>query len=196
MANARITINKIDSQIIAPIISTTYNVAKNLVVTLKDDKGNVLSGQTVTVNLNGKVYNKITDAKGQIKISVSLPAKEYSAKITFAGSDIYKSSAKTIKVTVKKATPKLIASSKKFKAKSKSKKVTVTFKNNKGKAMKKVKHTLKVKGKTYKATTNAKGKATFNLKKLTKKGKYSAVFKYAGSSNYKQASKKIRVTIK
>jgi len=196
LANARITINKIDSQLIAPSISTTYNVAKNLVVTLKDDKGNVLSGKTVTVNLNGKVYNKITDAKGQIKISVSLPAKEYSAKITFAGSDIYKSSAKTIKVTVKKATPKLIASSKKFKAKSKSKKVTVTFKNNKGKAMKKVKLTLKVKGKTYKATTNAKGKATFNLKKLTKKGKYSAVFKYSGSSNYKQASKKIRVTIK
>lgn len=32
-----------------------------------------------------------------------------------------------------------------------------------------MKATLKVKGKIYKAKTNAKGKATFNLKKLTKK---------------------------
>ncbi len=196
LANAHITINKIGSQITAPSISTTYNVAKNLVVTLKDDKGNALAGQNVAVKLNGKVYNKITDAKGQVKISVSLPVKEYPVKITFAGSAIYKSSARTVKVTVGKATPKLTASSKKFKAKAKSKKITATFKNNKGKAMKKVKLTLKVKGKTYKATTNTKGKATFNLKKLSKKGKYSAVFKYAGNSNYKPVSKKIRITIK
>lgn len=39
--------------------------------------------------------------------------------------------------------------------------------------MKKVKLTLKIKGKTYKATTNSKGKATFKITKLTKKGKHT-----------------------
>ena len=195
-ANVSITINKGGTQIMAPGISTTYNVAKTLVVTLKDDKGNVLAGQNVIVDLNGKVYTKTTDAKGQVKISINLPVKQYPVKITFSGNDFYKSCAKTTRITVKKATPKLTASSKKFKAKSKTKKVSVTFKNNKGKAMKKVKLTLKVKGKTYKATTNTKGKATFNLKKLSKKGKYSAIFKYAGNSNYKPITKKIKIIIK
>ena len=176
-------------------ITTTYNVAKNLVVTLKDSKGNVLAGQNVIVKLNSKVYNKTTDAKGQVKISVNLPAKKYSAKITFAGSDIYKSSAKTAKVTVKKATPKLTVSSKTFKAKAKTKKVTVTFKNNKNKAIKNSIIRLAVNKKTYKAKTSSKGIATFNVK-LTKKGKYSAVFKYAGNSNYNSISKKIRITVK
>ena len=194
-ANASIIMNQIDSQITAPSISTTYNVAKNLAVTLKDEKGNVLAGQNVIVSLNSKIYNKTTDANGQIKISVNLPAKKYSAKITFAGSDIYKSSAKTAKVTVKKATPKLTASSKKFKAKSKTKKVTVTFKSNKNKVIKNSIIRLKVNKKTYKAKTNSKGIAAFNVK-LTKKGKYSAVFKYAGNSNYNQISKKIRITVK
>lgn len=194
-ANASIIMNQIDSQITAPSISTTYNVAKNLAVTLKDEKGNVLAGQNVIVSLNSKIYNKTTDANGQIKISVNLPAKKYSAKITFAGSDIYKSSAKTAKVTVKKATPKLTASSKKFKAKSKTKKVTVTFKSNKNKLIKNSIIRLKVNKKTYKAKTNSKGIAAFNVK-LTKKGKYSAVFKYAGNSNYNPISKKIRITVK
>ena len=193
--NVGIIINQMDSQIIAPSISTTYNVAKNLAVTLKDVKGNVLAEQNVIVRLNSEIYNKTTDANGQVKLSINLPAKQYSVKITFAGSNIYKSSAKTTKVTVKKATPKLTASSKTFKAKSKSKKVTVTFKSNKNKVIKNSIIKLTVNKKTYKARTNSKGIAAFNVK-LTKKGKYSAVFKYAGNSNYNTISKKIRITIK
>ena len=44
------------------------------------------------------------------------------------------------------------------------------LKNNVGKAIKNAKVTLKVKGKTYKAKTNSKGKATFKIKNLKKKG--------------------------
>ena len=44
---------------------------------------------------------------------------------------------------------------------------------------------LKVGGKTYKATTNSKGKATFKITKLKKKGKYTATIKYAGSKLWK-----------
>jgi hypothetical protein len=62
--------------------------------------------------------------------------------------------------------------------------------------MKKVKVSIKVKGKTYKATTNSKGKATFKITKLNKKGKYIAVVKYSGSSNYNSVIKKIRITIR
>ena len=83
-----------------------------------------------------------------------------------------------------------------FKVKVKTKKYTITLKNNKGKVMKKAKLTLKVGKKTYKATTNSKGKATFKITKLTKKGKYTATIKFAGSKYYKALSKKAKITVK
>ena len=191
-----IIVNKIETKLSANSVSVTYGNAANLVITLKDHKGNALAGQKVTVKLNNRNYNEITDSNGQAKVSVSLPAKEYSVNVDFEGSDIYKSSTLTTKVTVKKATAKISAKSKKFKAKKKTKKYSITLKDKKGNAIKKAKVTLKVKGKTYKATTSAKGKATFKIKKLTKKGKYKSTVRFAGNSNYNPASKKVKITIK
>ena len=66
-----------------------------------------------------------------------------------------------------------------------------------GKApLKKVQVTIKVGKKTYKAKTNTKGKATFKINKLTKKGKYTAVIKFKGNKTYKAASKKVKITVK
>ena len=90
------------------------------------------------------------------------------------------------KITAKKAT---------FKAKKKAKKYSITLKAGK-KAVNKVKVTIKVGKKTYTAKTNAKGKATFNLKKLTKKGKYTAVIKFKGNKLYKASSKKVKIVVK
>ena len=70
------------------------------------------------------------------------------------------------------------------------------MKNNKKQAMKKVKVTLKVKGKTYKATTNAKGKAVFKITKLTKKGKYTAKVRFAGNKYYNALTKTVKITVK
>ena len=62
--------------------------------------------------------------------------------------------------------------------------------------LKNKKVTLKVNGKTYTATTNSKGVATFKLSKLTKKGTFTAVVNYAGDKYYNKISKKAKVTIK
>ena len=90
---------------------------------------------------------------------------------------------------------KITAKKKTFKAKTKVKKYAITLKSGK-KAVKKVKVTIKIGKKTYTAKTNAKGKATFKIKKLTKKGKYNAVIKFKGNSAYKASSKKVKITIK
>ena len=95
---------------------------------------------------------------------------------------------------VKKAT-KITAKKKTFKVKTKVKKYAITLKSGKT-AVKKVQLTLKVKGKTYKAKTNNKGKATFKIKNLNKKGKYTAVIKFKGNNNYKASSKKVKLTVK
>lgn len=99
------------------------------------------------------------------------------------------------KTNAKKAATKIIAKKKKFKAKKKVKKYTITLKSGK-KPIKKVLVTLKIKGKTYKAKTNAKGKATFKIKKLTKKRKYTAVIKFKGNVKYAPSTKKVKIIIK
>ena len=191
----KVTVNKHNTQITAKSITATYNVNKNLVITLKDSKGNVISGVSVTVNLNGaRTYT--TDKNGQIKINVAkLVPKAYTAKISFAGNNNYKASFATVKVTVNKAKSKIVAKKKTFKKAKKVKKYAITLKSGKT-AIKKVQVTLKIKGKTYKAKTNSKGKATFKIAKLNKKGTYKSKITYKGSKYFKKATKSVKIKVK
>ena len=208
--NATITVNKAKTELSAKAVKTTYNVNKNLVITLKDSTGKALSGIKVSVNLNGaKTYT--TDKNGQIKINVAkLVPKTYTTKVTFEGNANYLKSTANVKVTVKKAKPKITAKKKTYKLKSKNKKFTITLKDNKGKAIKKAKVTVKVikikknskkkskksgKKNILKAKTNKKGKATFKINRNSK-GKYQVIIKYKGNKYYKSATKKVKIKIK
>ena len=201
-ATVNVEISRKTPELTATSVTTTYNVNKDLVITLKDEKGEALSGEEVTVDLNGtKTYT--TDENGQVKIATgSLVPNTYNVKISFAGNDYYLGSDATAKVTVKKATPKITASAKTFTFEDKTKKYTVTLKDNNGNALKNTKVTLKVNGKTYTATTNSKGVATFKLsditkgKKLTKKATYNAVISFAGDKYYNKVTKNVKLSVK
>ena len=187
---------KVDTKLAAAKVTATYNVAKKLVITLTAD-GKALANKKVTVKVGTISKTLTTNAKGQVILNVAtLVPKTYTASVKFAGDDAYLASSVSPKVVVSKAKPQIVAKAKTFKVKVKTKKYTVTLKNNKGKVLKKVKLTLKVGKKTYKATTNSKGKATFKITKLTKKGKYTATVKFAGSKYYKALSKKVKITVK
>ena len=190
------TVGKLASQIITSPVTTTYNVGKNLVITLKDENGKPIANATVTVNL-GSSKKYTTDAKGQIKINVAtLTPKTYNAKITYAGSDNYKSSTKTVKVTVKKATPKITAKSASYKLKIKTKKYTVNLKDNINKPLKNTKVTLKVNGKTYSVKTNSKGQGVFKITNLKKKGSYTAIITVPANTYYNKVTKNVKITVK
>lgn len=191
-----IGVDKLATNLEAPAVTEYYNDGKYLIVVLKDANGKALSGEKISINLNGAKY-LTTDANGQVKLpTAGLKPKTYSAAITFEETDNYLKSTKNVNVIVKKATPKLTASKKTFKRKVKVKKYSITLKNNKNKAMAKVKVTIKVKGKTFTATTNSKGKATFKIKKLTKKGKYSSTVTFKGDSCYNKVTRKVTITVK
>ena len=213
------TIIRNSSKIAASDITATYNINKDLVITLTDVNGKPLSGAKVTVNLNG-AREYTTDGNGQVKVPTrGLIPNTYVAKITFKGNANYNESSLDVKVTVNKAKPKIIAKKKKFKAKSKKKRFKITLKDNTGKPIKKAKVTLKLKKigkkskKSKKSTskkskkskktsrkkkfvkTNSKGKATFKINK-SKKGKYQATIKFSGNKYYRAVTKKVRITIK
>ena len=193
----RFIVNKLSTNISSSAVSVVYNTGKYLIVTLKDSKGNILSNKKVTIKVGTISKTLTTNAKGQVSVLVSsLVPKTYTASISFAGDTIYLKSSTTAKVVVKKATPKLTAKAKSFKRSVRTKKYTITLKNNKGVVMKNTKVTLTVNKKTYSVKTNSKGMATFKITNLKKKGKFTAVVKYAGSKYYNKVTKKPRITIK
>ncbi len=194
---ATIIVDKVKTQLSANAITTIYNINKNLVITLKDSAGKAVPGVKLSVNLNGaKVYT--TDSKGQVKVSTKgLAPKTYTAKITFNGDDNYLKSSKNVKVTVKKATPKLTAKAKAFKKSVKTKNYAVTLKTNQNKAMKNAWVTLKVSKKTYKVKTNKYGKATFKITNLKKKGTFKATVTFNGDKYYNKVIKKnVKIIVK
>ncbi|PWB87546.1 Ig-like domain-containing protein [Methanobrevibacter thaueri] len=165
----------------------------------KDATGNF----TVSVD-NGKIVKTVSLKDGSASITVdNLAVGSHQVTVSYSGDGKYAPITQNTTVTIKepakpkvtKKATKIVAKKKTFKAKKKVKKYTITLKSGKT-LVKKVKVTLKVKGKTYKATTNNKGKATFKIKNLKKKGKYTATIKFAGNKNYKPTTKKVKLTVK
>ena len=196
-ATAKVTISKINTKLTASKVTATYNVNKYLLITLKDASGNVLANKKVSVKVGSIAKNLTTNAKGQVSVLISkLVPKTYAASIGFAGDSYYAKSSTTASVVVKKATPKLTAKAKTFRVNVKVKKYKITLKTNKNKVMKNIKVTLKVNKKTFTAKTNKKGVATFKITNLKKRGKFTAVIKYAGNKYYNKLTKKAKINVK
>lgn len=171
---------------------------------LTDVEGNPIAGAEVTLAFKTSVYNRITDADGYAYIEISTSESGNSlCVLSFVGDSEHNAVVVPFTFNVAKKTITIKAKKKTFKAKTKTKKFTVTLKtkvfNSKNKKIylkKGKKVTLKIKGKTFNAKTNAKGEATFKIKKLTKKGKYTAKIRFAGDATYKSASKSVKIIIK
>ena len=74
-----------------------------------------------------------------------------------------------------------------------SKKLTITLKNSLGNVVSGQKVSITIAGKTYSATTNSKGQASFAID--VAKGSYTTTIKYAGSADLKASSKKITIKV-
>ena len=172
-------------------LTKTYGTSNKFVVNLVDSKGNAIPNAVVNVDIKGKITPITTGSNGQATMVIGLAPGEYTANATYGNA-----AQANAKITVKKATPKMTAKAKTFKKSVKTKNYVVTLKTNQNKVMKKAKLTLKVNGKTYSATTNAKGQATFKITKLTKKGKFTGTIAYKGNAYYNKLSKKVQITIK
>lgn len=198
----KLTINKDPAAITAKAASFVINYAGKYSVTIRNSGGKVLSGQKVTFVLNGKnIGSANTNANGVATITLSakvLKAAKYGTKnlVIKLDSPLYTAASKTVKVTIKKEKTKIIAAKKSFRKALKVKKYTITLKNSKGKIIKKAKLTLKVKGKTFKATTNSKGKATFKITNLKTRGKFKASINFKTTPYYLKSSKSAILTIK
>ena len=186
--NVSFTVLEVYPVLTADDVIKTYGDDTNLAVNLMDSKGNAIANANVNVNITNQITPLTTDADGHAFMPIDLVPGTYDAAVT------YKDTMDTAKITVDKATPEITAKNAKFKAKTKTKKLKMTLKSN-GKPLNGVKVTLKVNGKKYKATVK-KGKATFKITKLTKKGKYKATISCKGNAYYNAKSVKVKITVK
>ena len=165
---------------------------KTYYLTLKDSKGNVLSGKNVKLTFLGKTYTKTTNSKGVVGLTIKgTVGKIYKLTYKFAGDTKYDSSSGSVSIKIKMGT-KFIGSGSSI---LKGNKYVVTLKNSKGKALSKRTIIFTINGKSYKKTTNSKGVASLkiNLKPNTV---YNLTYKYGGSSYYGGSSKKISLFVK
>ena len=171
-------------------VTTGYYQDGSLSITLQDASGRLKANSRITVSVNGMNTYLTTNSNGKASYVIYLGAGTYSIRLSSDNNGF-----RTVNVVVKKSTPILKASKKTFKVKVKTKKFTATL-NLPRHNLNHYKLTLKVKGKTYKAYTNSKGKATFKINKLNRKGTFKAVIQFSGDNNLNKVKKTVKIRVK
>lgn len=197
-----VTVIKSKAAITTSTKKYVINYANTFKIALKNHKGKAITGKKVTVKVKGKVLGSAkTNSKGiaTLKISAaklkSLKAGTKKLTVSFSDSN-YNNTSKVVKIKIIKEKTKVSAKMKTYRKSLKVKKFPVVIKNSKNKPVKKIKVTLKVKGKKYVAKTNSKGKAIFKITKLTKRGTFKSVIKFSGNKYYNTVSKKVKIRVK
>ena len=95
---AEVTINKISTALTAADVVTVYNSGVKLIAVLNDENGSVISGSKVKIVLGSLSKTLITDADGQVSLSMdAVVPGNYTAEI-----EIYGESSTSAKVTIDK----------------------------------------------------------------------------------------------
>ncbi len=157
--------------------------------------GTPIPSKQVVITFNGATYKATTNAKGIATFKLKAASTGYKkATIKVVADNNLKATSKSVTIKINKEASKIAVSAKAFKVKA-TKKVSVTLKSKTGKAISKAKVTMRVNGKTYSATTNSKGVATFTLK-ITKAGSFNVITKFAGNKYFTGFSKTSKILVK
>ena len=82
--------------------ATSVQSGNSITVTLKDSNKKVISGQKVSLTIDGKTYTKKTNSKGKASFAINNPIGKYPITIKFGGTEGYKSAklSKTLNVKI------------------------------------------------------------------------------------------------
>ena len=96
----RISSIPLETVIISKDLTKYYKNGSQFDVVLKDVLGNVLVGKIVKITINGVTYNKITNDKGEARLSINLFSGVYNITVLFEDDDNYVKSLNTNKIVV------------------------------------------------------------------------------------------------
>ena len=186
-------ISKDKTKISSVSITTTYNSDDYLIATLKDSKGNVISGATLFIELNG-IKSVTTDKNGQIKLSIKgLTSKTYNVIIRFEGNEDYAESMNTATVIINKDFTELTAKAITT-VYNVNKNLIITLKDSHGKPISGSNVIININGgKNYKTDKN--GQIKINSGVLVPKI-YTSKITFAGNNNYISSSTIVKIDVK
>lgn len=96
----RISSIPLETVIISKDLTKYYKNGSQFDVVLKDVLGNVLVGKIVKITINGVTYNKITNDKGEARLSINLFPGVYNITVLFEDDDNYVKSLNINKIVV------------------------------------------------------------------------------------------------
>lgn len=214
--------NATSSILECPVYSVYKGNDSVFTVRLRDKLDNPLVSKKLNLFLNGTEYTKYTDNQGRAYLNIDLPSGSYQILCKFLGDNDYFASECEGRIVVirndtnstvhngssisdngtqnktnssssaiKKSTKILTGSTVKYY--KDSKKIAIYLKDSNGKAVIGRYLSLKINGKTYKASTDKNGR--INLLLNFAKGSYKISIKFAGDKYYKASSKTVTVKV-
>ena len=173
------------------INSSSVYTGKSVGISLKDSNGASISNQNLSTRINNfdKVVN--TNNKGVASLVLNLKPGKYVLSVLFEGNDVYSHVNKTFNVNVLKLSSTIDPVNTTV---LKNKYFYVYLKDNFGNALTGKTVSFKIDGKTYKATTNANGRAGVKIT-LNPNAKYSIKVSFAGNNYYNSVSRTISLIV-
>lgn len=194
-ASSTVEITKMKTSIVAPNVRSYMAYNTYLTITLKNVYGDVLSNKPITVKLNKKTYNLITDSKGVAKLKFDRKVGTYKCTITFKETGTYYGASKSSQVVITK-TPVTISTPTSIKINSnRYAKILITLKDVKGKLLKNKTLTITIQSnkKKYTVKTNSQGVVTFRFNGPKSN---NLTIKFAGDKKtYNSKSLKVKIMV-
>ena len=178
-------INKVSTKLTAK-----YNSGV-ITATLKDNKGNAVSGVNIGFTIGNNVNYVVTDENGQAKYSDNSWAEgNYNVKVAFDGYDSYMANQTTVKFTLSKIATTLAVSPRVSTTVKSGAYVLAMLKDANGNAVKGAKIGFVDNGKVTYVITDGNGRARCFLDNFTE-GKYNVKIAYFGNVTYKASNKAV-----
>lgn len=184
---------KVKTTITISNLNTYPKSGQYLIATLRDAKGNPLSGKTIYYDIVSKTYTTKTDSKGQARLPINLNEGTYPATVRFEETNDYYASSAKATVYVKKINTQIISSNINM-VPNVAEYFKLTLKDASGNGIANQKVVITVNGKSYTRTTDSKGQAGITLKFSIQKT-YKLTIKYAGTNKYKSCEKVNRLPV-
>ena len=108
-ATTTFNIPKVKTTLTVSSMTKYYGSSKKLSVTLKDENGNALAGETVTITINGKKYTGKTNSNGVASFAINNAKGTYKVNVNYAGTTTYDAVSKDITVKVVKPIMKAVS---------------------------------------------------------------------------------------
>ena len=191
---AEVTINKISTALTAADVVTVYNSGVKLIAVLNDENGSVISGSKVKIVLGSLSKTLITDADGQVSLSMdAVVPGNYTAEIEFAGDEIYNPATAIAKVSISKLDSTLNANDI-VTIYNNGDKLVATLEDGNGSAIGGMQVKISLGAITKTLITDANGQISLSTDGLLPDN-YSAEIVFAGDEIYNHANTTAKVTI-